>query len=77
LNVAQLFSSNHPTLTDTAAFDCSPVAQIDKKQKVGNGSFTDNQITVSIGDTITYQIAIANIGNTATTDAVLTDLLPS
>ena len=77
LNVAQLFSSNHPTLTDTATFACSPVPTIDKKQKVGNGVFTDNQITVSLWDTITYQIVVSNIGNTATSNATLTDLLPN
>lgn len=75
LNTAIVQSSNHPTLTDTADFVSQPTPTITKQQQV-NGPLTSNQITVNLGDTITYQVVFGNNGGTTANGVVITDTLP-
>lgn len=62
-------------MTDTADFLSQPLPTITKQQQV-NGPFTSNQITVNIGDTITYQIVFGNNGGSTANGVVITDTLP-
>lgn len=75
LNTAIVQSSNHPTLTDTVDFVSQPTPTITKQQQV-NGPLTSNQITVNLGDTITYQVVFGNNGGTTANGVVITDTLP-
>ncbi len=75
LNTAILQSSNHPTLTDTADFISQPVPEIQKYQRV-SGPFTQNQIQVSVGDTIEYQVVFSNIWGSVANNVIITDTLP-
>jgi len=77
LNTAILTSTNHPTLVDTVAFPTSPVPQISKMQSVNGSPFTDQQVTVMLNDTITYQVIVSNVGATAAVNARVTDYLPA
>ncbi len=75
LNTAIVQSTNHPTLTDTVDFISQPTPTIQKQQQV-NGPLTSNQITVNLGDTITYQVVFGNNGGTTANGVVITDTLP-
>jgi len=75
LNTAIVQSSNHPTLTDTADFVSQPSPTIQKQQQV-NGPLTSNQITVNLGDTISYQVVFGNNGGSTANGVVISDTLP-
>ncbi|MBY0035166.1 DUF11 domain-containing protein [Bacillus cereus] len=42
-----------------------------------NGTKSDNKLFTDIGETLTYSIALANIGNIAATNVIYTDPIPS
>ncbi|MBL3199171.1 DUF11 domain-containing protein, partial [Klebsiella pneumoniae] len=42
-----------------------------------NGTKSVNKLFTDIGETLTYRIALANIGNIAATNVIYTDLIPS
>jgi hypothetical protein len=59
--------STPPTTTTTTPSSTAPGFKVVKEQKIGNGTFTTNTLTGSVGQTVQYEIIVTNTGNTALT----------
>lgn len=78
INTAQIFN---PQDWAQATAPFSPLlapAQIvlDKRQSVNDQPFTNNTVTVTSGQTITYEIVVTNIGGQAQSNLFINDIMP-
>lgn len=80
-NVATVQVGDSQTIkvkTDTATTEVlTPDLEIVKKQALGNGTATTENIKAKAGEKITYSITITNKGKAAATGIVLTDKIPT
>jgi len=61
-----------------ASFPCGPVADIQKYQSTGTAidSFTQDPLSVEMGDSLNYRIEFSNLGGSTTHDVIVRDVLP-
>lgn len=78
INTAQIFN---PQDWAQATAPFSPLLSpahivLDKKQSISGQAFTDNTVTVTSGQIITYQVVVTNNGGQAQSNLFINDILP-